>query len=105
MRVLPPETGKEALDEVQSSQARAGHRQATRGGGVPGVGDGRRPGESEAAGARADPLPLAEPVGHMNAEEMKRLKAIEAENAQLKELVADLSLDKEILKEALEGKY
>jgi len=32
---------------------------------------------------------------------LKRLK----ENRRLKKLVADLSLDKDILKEALEGKY
>ncbi len=43
--------------------------------------------------------------GGMKAEEMRRLKALEAENARLKKVVADLALDKAILKEALEGKY
>jgi len=33
------------------------------------------------------------------------LKDLEKENKRLKKLVADLSLDKDILKEALEGKY
>ncbi len=38
--------------------------------------------------------------GGMKVEQAKRLKSLEAENARLKKLVADLSLDKEILKEA-----
>ena len=43
--------------------------------------------------------------GGMKAEEAKRLKQLEDENARLKKLVADLTLDKDILKEALEGNY
>lgn len=43
--------------------------------------------------------------GSMDVSEVKRLKELEKENARLKKLVADLSLDKDILKEALEGKY
>ena len=43
--------------------------------------------------------------GGMKAEEAKRLKELEKENARLKKLVADLTLDREILKEAIEGKY
>lgn len=39
--------------------------------------------------------------GGMKAEEMKRLKDLEQENARLKALVADLTLDKAILQEAL----
>jgi len=38
--------------------------------------------------------------GGMKVEQARRLKKLEAENARLKKLVADLSLDKEILKEA-----
>jgi putative transposase len=41
--------------------------------------------------------------GGIKADEMKRLKELEKENARLKGLVADLSLDKAILKEALRG--
>ena len=41
--------------------------------------------------------------GGMKAEEAKRLKCLEQENLQLKKLVADLSLDKAILTEALSG--
>jgi len=36
--------------------------------------------------------------------ELKRLKDLERENGQLKKLVADLSLDKEILQDALRKK-
>ena len=43
--------------------------------------------------------------GGMKASEAKRLKHLEEENKRLKKLVADLTLDKDILKEALEGNY
>jgi putative transposase len=43
--------------------------------------------------------------GGAKAEEVRRLKELERENARLKEIVADLELDKKILKEALEGNY
>lgn len=42
--------------------------------------------------------------GGMKAEEARRLKELELENGRLKKLVADLSLDKQILKEVLKGK-
>ena len=38
--------------------------------------------------------------GGLDVSDAKRLKALEQENARLKKLVADLSLDKAILKEA-----
>ena len=41
--------------------------------------------------------------GGIKADEMKRLRELEKENARLKALVADLSLDKVILQEALRG--
>ena len=43
--------------------------------------------------------------GGMKAEEAKRLKELEHENKRLKKLLAEAELDKEILKEALEGNY
>ena len=43
--------------------------------------------------------------GGMERDQLQRFKELEKENARLKKLVADLSLDKDILKEALEGKY
>jgi len=41
--------------------------------------------------------------GGMRVEQAKRLKELEKENARLKRLVADLSLDNAILKEAARG--
>jgi putative transposase len=43
--------------------------------------------------------------GGMRTEQVKRLKDIEKENARLKKLVANLSLDNEILKEVASGKF
>ncbi len=39
------------------------------------------------------------------ADKAKKLKALEKENAQFKKLVANLSLDNSILKEAAEGNF
>jgi hypothetical protein len=41
----------------------------------------------------------------MKANEAKRLKEMELENRRLKKAVADLTLDKQILEEALKGKW
>ena len=43
--------------------------------------------------------------GGMRVNDVKRLRHLEEENRRLKRLVADLSLDKQILDEALKGKY
>ena len=43
--------------------------------------------------------------GGMKVDQAKRLKELEAENARLKRAVADLTVDKLILKEVAEGKY
>jgi len=43
--------------------------------------------------------------GQMGRDQLKRPKELEKENWRLKKLVSGLSLDKDILKEALEGKY
>ena len=43
--------------------------------------------------------------GGMRRDQLKRLKELEKQNARLKKLVAELSLDKDILQEALQGKY
>ena len=43
--------------------------------------------------------------GGLRIDQAKRLKELEKENTRLKKLVADRSLDIEILKEALKGKY
>ena len=43
--------------------------------------------------------------GGMRLEQAKRLKELEKENARLKKLVADISLDNAILKEAARGNF
>ena len=43
--------------------------------------------------------------GGVQVDEARRLFVLEKENVRLKRIVADLELDKSILKEALEGKY
>jgi putative transposase len=43
--------------------------------------------------------------GQMKLGQVKQLKSLQKENTQLKKLVADLSLDKAVLKEALRGNY
>jgi len=43
--------------------------------------------------------------GGMKVTQAKRLKDLERENSRLKKAVAELTLDKLILKEALEGNY
>jgi len=43
--------------------------------------------------------------GGLRLDQAKRLKDLEKENARLKKLVADLSVDNQILKEAAEGNF
>jgi len=43
--------------------------------------------------------------GGLEISQAKRLKSLEKENARLKKVVAELSLDKDILNEALKGNY
>jgi len=43
--------------------------------------------------------------GGMRVDQAKRLKEVEKENTRLKKLVADLSLDKQMLREAAEGNF
>ena len=43
--------------------------------------------------------------GGMKVDQARKLKELEAENARLKRAVADLTVDKLILKEVAEGKY
>ncbi|PWK21914.1 putative transposase [Maribacter polysiphoniae] len=43
--------------------------------------------------------------GGLGVSELRRLKNLEEENSQLKKLVADLSLDKQILQDVLKKKF
>jgi len=43
--------------------------------------------------------------GGLRVDQARKLKSLEKENARLKKLVADLSLDNAILKEAAEGNF
>ena len=43
--------------------------------------------------------------GGLEINQAKRLKELEKENARLKKMVADLSLDKDILSEAMKGNF
>ena len=43
--------------------------------------------------------------GGLNLDQAKRLKRLEQENARLERTVADLALDKQILKEVAEGNF
>ena len=43
--------------------------------------------------------------GGLKADQVRRLKALEAENGRLRRAVAELTLDKQILKEAASGNY
>ena len=43
--------------------------------------------------------------GQMKLDQVRQLKSLQKENARLKKLVADLSLDKVILQETLRGNY
>ena len=48
---------------------------------------------------------MAQGVGGLKANQAKRMKDLERENARLKKLVADLSLEKAILKDVAEGNF
>ena len=43
--------------------------------------------------------------GGLKVDQARRMRELERENARLKRAVAELTLDKQILKEAAEGKY
>jgi hypothetical protein len=53
----------------------------------------------------AELLSLAADYGGLKLDQARRMKDLERENERLRKAVSDLTLDKLILKEALEGKY
>lgn len=54
---------------------------------------------------RGHVLQLEEEIRWPGVSELRRLKNLEEENSQLKKLVADLSLDKQILQDVLKKKF
>jgi len=104
MRVILAHQGRRTFDEAHPPLARADHPQAPRG--------RRRAGKGVAVPEVCEALGIAESTyyrwrdqfGGIKADEMRRLKELERENARLEALVADLSLDKATLKEARPGK-
>jgi putative transposase len=53
---------------------------------------------------RTDFLPLEEEIVGMGVAEVRKLRLLEEENKKLKQLVADLSLDKQMLQDVLRKK-
>jgi hypothetical protein len=53
----------------------------------------------------ADVLPLAQGIWRLQVDQAKRLKELEQENAKRKRLVAELSLDKLVLKDIAWGNF
>jgi len=54
---------------------------------------------------RGNFLQLEKKFGGLGITELRRLRQLEEENSQLKKLVADLSLDKQILQDVLKKKF
>ena len=52
-----------------------------------------------------DLLPLAQGIWGLKVDQAKRLKDLEQENSKLKRLVAELSLDKQILQDIARGNF
>ena len=67
-------------------------------------GDARGGGHSADGDLGADILPLEEALWRVGTGELRRLRQLEEENRKLKQLVADLSLDKHILQDVLSKK-
>jgi transposase-like protein len=69
--------------------------------------------EGRTVGQVCQQLGVSEPTYHrwratfggMKAEDMKELRRLQEENRRLKKAVADLTLDKQILREVAEGKW
>ena len=58
-----------------------------------------------AAGLRANLLPLAQSIRGLKADDAKRLKDLERENATLKRLLAEAELEKAALREIARGNF
>lgn len=69
--------------------------------------DGSKSGRSMSQNGyqRGNFLQLEKKFGGLGITELRRLRQLEEENSQLKKLVADLSLDKQILQDVLKKKF
>ena len=65
------------------------------------IGAGSHPQDGD---IRTDLLPLEEDLGGLGPSEVRRLKQLEEENRRLKQMVADLCLDKHMLQDVLSRK-
>ena len=88
-----------------ATRARADHREAAGNRGAYSFGPASRAGGTQRGDRGANVLSLAKGVRWYEADQAKRLRELEKENAQLKKLVADLSLDKQMLQEITQGNF
>jgi len=116
---LPPRTGpggmlgfedldgiwRSKTDEREAAHAGADHPQAAAGGGGTGPRVDGAPGVQEDRGTEQTYYRWRTEFGGLRLDQAKRLKALETENTRLKKLVAALSLDNAILKEASSGNF
>ena len=104
IRRVRPVTSITTTRNIPATAATSTSRSAGSGG-SPEPGSGDRHGVPKHRRLAAELLPLAARVRRPEARPAKRFKDLERENDRLKRAVSELTLDKLILKEALEGKY
>ena len=99
------EPGRGGTDGNEAAQAGGCGRQAAAGGrvGRAGAERGRRDPRPRRDGG--DVLPLAQEFGGLKTDQVRRMKDLDVENQRLRKAVADLTLDKLILKEAARGNF
>ena len=90
-------------EEAPASHAGSEHPQVGRGQPAARSRAGARRGVSASGDDTVDVAPVGRPVRRSSASDAKRLKELEAENAQLKKLLAEAELDKSVLREPAEG--
>src|ERR1700742_2662593 len=89
----------------ETTHARAGGAQANPGGSYAGRGQGGCRRVPRAAGLRATYYRWRNQFGGLKADDVKRLKDLERENATLKRLLAEAELEKAALKEIAQGNF
>ena len=93
-------------NEAQTIHSGKGHRAAAPGGGGAGAGQAGRGGVPGALSiSEQSYYRWRSEYGGLKLEQARRMKDLEKENGRLKKAVAELTLDKQILKEALAGNF